>query len=88
MKKIEFVYDTQMLVEGADIPVGAIREHFEREPPGDSLMVVGDDELMRIHFHTNEPWEVMKYLSQFGVIFDVVIENMQKQSEEFAFHPS
>jgi len=81
MEKIEFVYDTQMLVEGAGIPVDEVREHFEHTPPGDSLLVIGDDELMRIHFHTNEPWEVMKYLAQFGEIYDVIIENMQRQSD-------
>lgn len=83
MEKIEFVFDTQMLVEGEAIPADEIREHLEQTPPGDSLLVVGDEELLRIHFHTNEPWEVMKYLSQFGTIYDVVIENMQKQSEVF-----
>ena len=83
MEKITYVYDTQMLVEGTDIPVDDIREHLEHTPPGDSLLVVGDEELVRIHFHTNEPWEVMRYLAQFGVIYDVVIENMQKQSEVF-----
>lgn len=83
MDKIEFVFDTQMLVEGENIPVDAIREHLEHTPSGDSLLVVGDEELVRIHFHTNEPWEVMKYLSQFGTIYDVVIENMQKQGEAF-----
>ena len=81
MGKIEFVYDTQMLVESECIPVDEVREYLEHTPPGDSLLVVGDDELMRIHFHTNKPWEVMKYLSQFGTIYDVVIENMQRQSE-------
>ena len=83
MEKIEFVFDTLMLVEGEGIPADEIREHLEQTPPGDSLLVVGDEELLRIHFHTNEPWEVMKYLSQFGTIYDVVIENMQKQSEVF-----
>lgn len=81
MEKIQYVYDTQMLLEGKGIPVDDIQEHLEHTPPGDSLMVVGDDELVRIHFHTNEPWEVMKYLAQFGDIYDVVIENMQRQSE-------
>lgn len=80
---IEFVFDTQMLVEGKNIPIDDIREHLEHTPLGDSLLVVGDDELIRVHFHTNEPWEVMKYLSQFGIIYDVVIENMQKQSDAF-----
>ncbi|MCC8123401.1 MAG: kinase to dihydroxyacetone kinase [Oscillospiraceae bacterium] len=81
MDKIEFVYDTQMLVEGEGIPVDDVRAHLEHTPPGDSLLVAGDDELVRVHFHTNEPWAVMEYLTQFGVIYDVVIENMQRQSE-------
>ena len=83
MEKIEYIFDTQMLLEGKDIPVDEIQEHLETTPAGDSLLVVGDEELIRIHFHTNEPWEVMRYLSSFGTIYDVVIENMQKQSEEF-----
>lgn len=83
MEKIEFIFDTQMLIEGEGIPIDDIRDYLEHTPPGDSLLVVGDDELARIHFHTNEPWEVMKYLSQFGTIYDVIIENMQKQSEAF-----
>lgn len=83
MESIEFVFDTQMLVEGSDIPVDEIRAHLEHTPKGDSLLVIGDEELIRIHFHTNEPWAVMQYLSQFGTIYDVIIENMQKQSEAF-----
>lgn len=82
MDKIEFVFDTQMLVEGENIPVDDIREHLGKTLPGDSLLVVGDEELVRIHFHTNEPWEVMRYLSRFGTIYDVVIENMVKQCEK------
>lgn len=83
MNKLEYVFDTQMLIEGENIPMEEIREHLEHTPPGDCLLVVGDDDLVRIHFHTNEPWEVMKYLSQFGTIYDVVIENMEKQQEAF-----
>lgn len=83
MDNIEYVFDTQMLVEGTDLPVDGIREHLEHTPPGDSLLVVGDDELVRVHFHTNEPWEVMRYLAGLGTIYDIVIENMQKQSEAF-----
>lgn len=83
MAQVKYVYDTQMLVEGKDIPIDGIREHLEHTPPGDCLLVVGDDELVRIHFHTNEPWDVLKYMAQFGTLYDIVIENMQKQSDEF-----
>lgn len=82
-KTLEFTFDTQLLLEGENLPIDAIREHLEHTPPGDSLMVVGDEELIKIHFHTDVPWKVLEYVSQFGTIYDVVIENMEKQSEEF-----
>ena len=54
-----------------------ITEHFE----GDCLLAVGDDELIKIHFHTNKPWEVLEYCATLGEIHDIVVENMQLQSE-------
>ncbi|ERK29255.1 hypothetical protein CINTURNW_3371a [Clostridium intestinale URNW] len=47
---------------------------------GDSLLAVGDEELIKIHFHTNIPWKVLEYCSSLGEIYDVVIENMERQS--------
>lgn len=49
---------------------------------GDCLIVVGDEELMKLHFHTNEPWQVLEYCASLGEIFDIVVENMQRQSED------
>ncbi|HIT43977.1 TPA: kinase to dihydroxyacetone kinase, partial [Candidatus Avacholeplasma faecigallinarum] len=46
---------------------------------GDCLLAVGDEDLIKIHFHTNTPWEVLKYCSTLGEIHDIVIENMQRQ---------
>ena len=54
-----------------------ILEHFK----GDCLLVVGDDTLIKIHFHTNEPWLVLEYGQSIGDIYDVVVENMQRQEE-------
>ena len=34
-----------------------ITEHFE----GNSLIAAGDEDLVKIHFHTNEPWKVLEY---------------------------
>ena len=50
--------------------------HFE----GDSLLAVGDDDLIKIHFHTNEPWKLLEYCSTLGEIFDIVVEDMDRQS--------
>ena len=75
----EFRYDTQLLIEGQGLNEDAIREHFETAFTGDSLLAVGDDELIKIHYHTNEPWKVLEYCSTLGEIYDVVVENMERQ---------
>lgn len=78
---IEFRYDTQLLIEGEnldeDVITDYINEHFE----GDCLLAVGDDELIKIHFHTNKPWEVLEYCATLGEIYDIVVEDMIRQSK-------
>ena len=46
------------------------------------MIVVGDSELMKLHYHTNSPWKVLEYCASLGDIYDIVVENMQRQSEE------
>ena len=77
----EFRYDTQLLIEGQGLDEDAIREHFEAAFAGDSLLAVGDDELINIHYHTNEPWKVLEYCASLGEIYDVVVENMERQEQ-------
>ena len=48
---------------------------------GDSLLVIGDERLIRIHYHTNTPWQVLEYCSTLGEIHDIIVENMQRQAE-------
>lgn len=43
-------------------------------------MAVGDEDLIKIHFHTNEPWDILKYCATLGEIYDIVIEDMERQS--------
>ena len=39
-------------------------------------MAVGDEDLIKIHFHTNEPWKVLEYCASLGEIYDIVVEDM------------
>ena len=48
---------------------------------GDCLLGVGDEDLIKIHYHTNEPWLVLEYCASLGEIHDIVLENMQLQSD-------
>ena len=78
---IEYKFDTQLLIEGHDLDEDAIYDYFVEHFQGDSLLVVGDEDLIKIHYHTNEPWQVLEYFASLGEIHDIVLENMQLQSE-------
>ncbi|CAM4312281.1 kinase to dihydroxyacetone kinase [Erysipelothrix inopinata] len=77
----DYRYDTQLLIEGTDLSEVEITKHFENEFEGDCLLVVGDDSLIKIHYHTNEPWLVLSYCATLGEIFDIVVEDMFRQSQ-------
>ena len=76
---LEYKFDTQLLIEGKGLSEDVIIEHITEHIQGDSLLVVGDEELIKIHFHTNTPWEVLAYCASLGDIYDVVVENMERQ---------
>ena len=76
---LEFKFDTQLLIAGHDLDEDEIFDYIVEHFEGDSLLAVGDEDLIKIHFHTNKPWEVLEYCASLGDIHDVVIENMQRQ---------
>lgn len=80
MTETEFRYDTQLLIEGKNLDEDAINDYFVEHFEGDCLLAVGDENLIKIHFHTNRPWEVLEYCSSLGEIFDIVVEDMDRQS--------
>ncbi len=77
---IEFKYDTQLLIEGEKADKKEVSRYFNEELKGDSLIIAQTGNLMKIHFHTNEPWLVLQYCATLGDIFDIVVEDMDRQS--------
>ena len=77
---MEFRYDTQLLIEGEGLDQDVINHYFVENFRGDCLMAVGDEDLIKIHFHTDEPWKVLEYCASLGEIFDIVVEDMDRQS--------
>ena len=75
-------YDTQLLIDRRDEDLDEdeiaeyISEHFE----GNCLIAVGGEDLIKIHFNTNEPWKIMEYCNSIGEIYDIVVEDMIRQS--------
>lgn len=80
MEEIEYKYDTQLLIEGTDLDEDVINDYFTANFAGDSLLAIGDSELIKIHYHTNEPWKVLEYCASIGSIFDIVVEDMDRQA--------
>ena len=78
---LDYKYDTQLLIEGENLSEDEIHDYIMKNIEGDCLIAVGDEKLIKIHFHTNTPWKVLEYCASLGDIYDVVIENMARQSE-------
>ena len=77
---IDYRYDTQLLIVGANLDEDKINDYFLNNFKGDCLLAVGDESLIKIHYHTNEPWLVLEYCASLGEIFDIVVEDMDRQA--------
>ena len=77
---VEFKFDTQLLIEGQNLNEDQINDYITNHFKGDCLLAVGDEELIKIHYHTSEPWLILEYAATLGEIYDVVVENMERQA--------
>ena len=77
---IDYRYDTQLLIDGQDLDEDAVNDYFVEHFKGDCLLAVGDEDTIKIHYHTNEPWKVLEYCATLGEIYDIVVEDMDRQA--------
>ena len=77
---LEYRYDTQLLIDGINLNEDEISRQIAAGCEGDCLLVVGDETLIKLHYHTNQPWKVLEYCAGLGEIYDIVIEDMDRQS--------
>ena len=77
---LEYRYDTQLLIEGSGLDEDAINAYFTDNFKGDCLLAVGDETLIKIHYHTNEPGKVLESCASLGEIYDIVVEDMDRQA--------
>lgn len=78
--ELEFGYCTEFMVRTDKISPEKFKMQIEHY--GDSLIVVGDDSLIKIHIHTNHPGEVMEKGIAYGDLDRIKIENMRLQHEK------
>jgi fatty acid kinase len=71
-------YCTTFLIEGDELDADAIESELAQL--GDSLLVVGDHEALKVHVHTDEPGRALAIGTSTGVIDRVEIANMHEQT--------
>lgn len=76
---IKFGYCTEFILETEKISPEEIRDLML--PLGDSLAVVGDEGIIKVHVHTNEPGTALQIALQYGQLVTTKIENMRLQHE-------
>ncbi len=77
---IEYGYCTELMINTKYKDINRLRE--ELSEIGDSLMVVGGEDLIKIHIHTNDPGLVIQKGTLLGELSDIKIDNMRYQHEE------
>nr|WP_241864992.1 DAK2 domain-containing protein [Lacticaseibacillus kribbianus] len=82
---IVYGYCTEMMVNlgKGDSPKPFDYETFRQylNQLGDSTLVVADDEVVKVHVHTEHPGTVFKYGQQFGTLEKIKVDNMRLQHE-------
>ncbi|WP_375152621.1 DAK2 domain-containing protein [Enterococcus mundtii] len=88
---IHYGYCTEIMVkigEGPTVDSTFDYDEFRNylDGLGDSLLVVNDDEIIKVHVHTENPGEVMNYGQKFGSLVKVKVDNMRLQHETILEH--
>jgi uncharacterized protein len=79
--EVPFGYCTEFMIKGEGIDTEKIRTKLKKD--GESLIVVGDENTVRIHVHTLDPGKVIRYATSLGTMHQVSIRNMDEQFQDF-----
>ncbi|WP_191561747.1 DAK2 domain-containing protein [Metabacillus idriensis] len=78
---IEFGYCTEFMVRFEDDKDAFSEDQFRQDlsEHGDSLLVIADDEIVKVHIHAEYPGKVLTYGQRYGSLINMKIENMRQQ---------
>jgi DAK2 domain fusion protein YloV len=71
---------TEFLIERPTKPFDALRE--ELTPLGNSAVIVGDDDLVRVHIHTLDPGSLIAHATNYGSLQKLKVEDMTRQHHD------
>lgn len=78
---IEFGYCTEIMVRFEEDKAPFDEEEFRQElnPMGDSLLVISDDEIAKVHIHSETPGAVLAAGQKYGSLIKIKVDNMREQ---------
>lgn len=78
---IEFGYCTEIMVRFEEDKSPFDEEQFRQElnPMGDSLLVISDDEIAKVHIHSETPGAVLAAGQKYGSLIKIKVDNMREQ---------
>ena len=79
--EITFTYCTEFIVKRASKDSDPLRLRAYLETIGDCVVVVDDEEIIKVHTHTDHPGKALEKGLEFGQLINLKIENMRDQNE-------
>lgn len=79
---LEYPYCTEFLIKGQNLEPETIKQALQDK--GDSLLVVGTEEVVKVHIHTKNPGLILDYAVGHGTLYEIQIHNMLAQNEAAA----
>ena len=79
--EVPYGYCTEFMLKGEDLDPDKIKSRLTKK--GESLIVVGDNNITRIHIHTLDPGNIIHLATTLGTIHQVSIRNMDQQYRDF-----
>lgn len=76
---ITFAYCTEFIIEKDDLKKNANKFRENISPKGDCMLVIEEDDIVKVHIHTNHPGFVLEEAVKLGQLINIKIENMRQQ---------
>lgn len=78
--EIIYIYCTEFIIKN---PLRTAEEFLSRiHDKGDSIVCVGNENIIKTHLHTNNPGQILAIAVKFGELTDIKIDNMREQFRE------
>ncbi len=80
-ENIKYMYCTEFIVEKKNSGVNVLSFKQAIENTGDSMLVIDDDDIVKVHIHTNNPGHVLECAIKLGAMINIKIDNMKHQHQ-------